>query len=404
MHDNKRKTTEGFIEEMKQIHGDKYDYSKVNYINNHEKICLICHEKNILGEEHGEFWITPTKITSRHDGCPKCRGMYKTTEEFVAEAKKVHGDKYDYSKSEYIGSHNKITVICPKHGEFSLTAKDHLNGNGCAKCKFEKIGERKRGTQESFLKKYHDKFGDEYDTSKVVYKKSDINICMVCHRKNALGEEHGEFWVKPGFMLKGGKCPKCQGRYKTTEIYVAEAKQVHGDKYDYSKTKFVDTHTKLCITCPEHGDFWQTPHSHLYGQGCPKCVMSHMENRICNILKENKIDYVYETNINGLLKRKSVDFYLPEHNTAIECQGGQHFYGGFNRNDVEKANAIHNKVLKRDIEKYKILKKNNITVLYFTNINDLPEDIFTNDKYNKIYSKDNFFTKEEILIGKIKGK
>ena len=130
--------------------------------------------------------------------------------------------------------------------------------------------------------------------------------------------------------------------------------------------------------------------------------MSHLENKIKRLLENNNIRYIYECNINDILKRKNVDFYLPEYNIAIECQGGQHFYGGFNRNNIEKANEIHNKVLKRDIEKFKILKEYNIEILYYTDINDLPNDIFTNKKYNGIYNENNFFTNIELLKQKIR--
>ena len=400
----KKKDTETIINEIKNIHGDKYDTSKVNYVNSKTKICLICHEKNILGEEHGEFWVVPSKITTRHDGCPKCSGHYQTTEEYIAKAELVHGNKYDHSKTVYEGSHKKLTVICPKHGEFQIIAKDHLNGQGCPKCKFEKIGDLKRDTQDSFLKKYYDKFKNDtiYDTSKVEYKKSNIKICLICHEKNILGEEHGEFWMAPNDLLSGGKCPKCYGRYQTTEEFIAKSRLIHEDKYIYSKTVYVNARTKVCIICPEHGEFWQLPYAHLCGQGCPKCVMSHLENKIKRLLENNNIRYIYECNINDILKRKNVDFYLPEYNIAIECQGGQHFYGGFNRNNIEKANEIHNKVLKRDIEKFKILKEYNIEILYYTDINDLPNDIFTNKKYNGIYNENNFFTNIELLKQKIR--
>ena len=57
----------------------------------------------------------------------------------------------------------------------------------------------------------------------------------------------------------------------TTEKFIEKARAVHGDTYDYSKTQYVRSMEKVCITCPEHGDFWQVPTSHLRGVGCPKC-------------------------------------------------------------------------------------------------------------------------------------
>lgn len=329
----------------------------------------------------------------------------RTTESFIEAMKQIHGNKYDYSKTEYINNLTKTCVICPKHGEFLITPKDHKRGNGCPKCKFEKLKQLKSDTQETFLKKYKNKYGGEmYDTSKVEYEKSNMKICLICHQKDKFGNEHGEFWMTPNSLLMGCKCPKCSKVYhQTTDEFIAEARHVHGDKYDYSKVEYVNAKTKVCIICPEHGEFWQLPYAHLKGQGCPKCSMSHMENNISQLLKENNIGFEYETNLNGLLKRMSIDFYIPAYNLAIECQGGQHFYSAFNRHDEEKACTIHKKVLERDIKKKDVLIKNNIKTLYYTDIKDLPSNVLTNTKYNGIYTENNLLTDKHELIQKIMG-
>ena len=129
----KKKTKEQFISEAVLIHGNKYDYSKFNYQNAHYKSIIIC-------PEHGEFWQTPHEHISGKQGCPKC-GIKKCTEihtsntqEFIEKAKQIHGDKYDYSKVEYINNHTKICIICPEHGEFWQIPNSHLNGHGCPIC------------------------------------------------------------------------------------------------------------------------------------------------------------------------------------------------------------------------------------------------------------------------------
>lgn len=186
-----------------------------------------------------------------------------------------------------------------------------------------------------------------------------------------------------------------------TKDFIERGQVTHKENYDFSKSNYINPKTKITIICPEHGEFWQTPCAHMQGQGCPQCKMSHLENKICRLLKDNNIIYEYESNINGILKRKTVDFYLPKINIAIECQGGQHFYGGFNRNDKEKANQIHYNVLRRDIQKKEVLDKNNIRVMYFTDITDLPTDIFTNTKYKGIYCENNFYINKNIIIEEI---
>jgi hypothetical protein len=380
---------EDIINKAREIHGDKYDYLEDSYVNMHTKMKIYCHK-------HGWFEQTPSKHIHSRQGCPKCRGMYKTTEEWVRLAMNVHGNKYDYSETVYGGSHKKVYIICSKHGGFWQIAKDHLAGEGCPKCKFEKISLLKKSNNEQFIEKARQIWGDRFDYSKVIYEKSNKKVCVIC-------PIHGEFWITPNSHLRGCGCPKCVGKNKTTDEIIQEFCKVHGDKYDYSKVKYIDAKTKVCIICHEHGEFWQLPYAHLVmRQGCPKCSMSHMENKIDRLLTENNIEHFYNTNINGLLKRQSVDFYIPEYNTAIECQGGQHFYPGFNRNDIKKAIQIHNNARVRDIKKNQKCKDNDIKLIYFTDIIDLPSDVFINKKYQGIYNETNLITDVEKLIQKIK--
>jgi len=105
----KNLTKEDFIKLAREKYGDKYDYSKVEYINQTTKVCIIC-------PEHGEFYVKPYYHIHVKSGCKKCKiheGAYKeTTEQFIEKAKKVHGDKYDYSKTVYLGSNNDVCIIC----------------------------------------------------------------------------------------------------------------------------------------------------------------------------------------------------------------------------------------------------------------------------------------------------
>ena len=78
--------------------------------------------------------------------------------------------------------------------------------------------------------------------------------------------------------MRGGNCPKCAGSYKlNTSEFIAKARLIHGDKYDYSKVEYKNYSTKVCIICREHGEFRQTPNNHLFGTGCPICPESNME-------------------------------------------------------------------------------------------------------------------------------
>ena len=125
----KKISKEEFINRSSSIHNNKYDYSKVNFINVRTKVCIIC-------PEHGEFWQTPAAHMSGQ-GCPKCqkRNYKYTTDEFINVLNTIFGNEYDYSKVKYINSQKKVCIICPEHGEFWQTPNQLLqNKCGCPKC------------------------------------------------------------------------------------------------------------------------------------------------------------------------------------------------------------------------------------------------------------------------------
>lgn len=121
------------------------------------------------------------------------------------------------------------------------------------------------------------------------------------------------------------------GRRKlTTEEFVKNAQEIHGDKYDYSKVNYIRNYQKVCIICPEHGEFNQEANSHLHGIGCPKCRQSHGEAIIRNIMEEYYVKYQnqYRINISKTINSSGysyIDFYLPDFNIFIEYNGIQHY-------------------------------------------------------------------------------
>ena len=353
----KRKTVENFIKEAKAVHGDKYDYSKVNYINARTKVCIIC-------PIHGEFWQIPNDHI-RGVGCPKCKNEFLknikrlTTSQFIEKAKEIHGDKYDYSKANYIDSKTKICIICPIHGEFWQIPNVHINGHGCPKC-----SHRYAYTTEEFIEKAKEIHGDKYDYSKVEYVNNKTKVCIIC-------PIHGEFWQKPDAHLQGQGCNLCQKPVHDTNSFVAEAKKVHGDKYDYSKVEYINNKIRVCIVCPKHGEFWQRPSTHISQKcGCPICKQSHLESETRDFLLKNNIQFVQQQMFNwlGLMR---LDFYLPQYNVAIECQGIQHFepiefWGG------QKA---YKGLIKRDKIKKELCEIHNIRVVYVNYDNKVDKEL-----------------------------
>jgi very-short-patch-repair endonuclease len=191
----------------------------------------------------------------------------KTTEQFIIDAFRVHGDKYDYSKVEYKGNKPKIIIICKEHGEFLQCPNNHLNGVNCPHC----VGGVRIDTAE-FIKRAKLVHGDKYDYSKVDYKSAHTKIIIGCSKC-------GDYEQKPNGHLSGQNCPKCRGFYKTNEQFIKEARQIHGDKYDYSKVDYKNSSTKIIIICKEHGEIEQVPSSHLSGQGCYKCANNMLKTR-----------------------------------------------------------------------------------------------------------------------------
>ena len=200
---SRRKTTENFVSEVRKIHGDKYDYSKVNYINNKTDVCIICHEKDENGVEHGEFWQNP-QVHIKGFGCSKCSGKHNyTNSEFIEKANIVHGGRYTYTKTMYKSAYRKVVITCPIHGDFIATPNDHLNNkSGCPLCAKELIINKKSSNTNEFIEKSIKVHGNKYDYSKVNYINAHAKVCIIC-------QKHGEFYQTPNDHLNGKGCAYC---------------------------------------------------------------------------------------------------------------------------------------------------------------------------------------------------
>jgi len=186
------------------------------------------------------------------------------SELFIERAKVVHGDKYDYSKVEYVNTNKKVIIICPIHGDFEQIPKSHYKGHGCKKCANNNLSIMKTSNNEEFIKKAIQKHGDTYNYSKINYIHGRTKVIIIC-------PIHGDFNQTPNDHLNGG-CLKCGGKNcSNTEEFIKKVKQIHGDKYNYSKVNYVNANNNIIIICSIHGEFEQSPHSHLSGSGCNKC-------------------------------------------------------------------------------------------------------------------------------------
>lgn len=371
---DRKMSLDEFVTRAKQVHGDKYDYSKVEYINCDTNVCIIC-------PEHGEFWQTPYKHIHEKNGCPKCAGNVNySTEEYIEKASKKHNNKYDYSKTNYINAYTKICIICSEHGEFWQTPSSHLTGAGCPKCK------GKNKTTEDFINEAIEIHGNKYDFSLVEYNGAFNPIRVIC-------KKHGEFITTPHSILDGSGCMLCghdaskEKQKLSKEQFIERAKKVHGDKYDYSKVEYINAKTPVCITCLKHGDFYITPNRHtsIGKTGCPKCTESQLETSIRVFCETNNINFIQQKSFQWLGLQR-LDFYLPDYNIAIECQGIYHFEPHYTSTADNAEKNLLNQI-KRDELKKLLLSENEVKVFYY-----VPENLIKYTSISKIYTKENLFS------------
>lgn len=307
----------------------------------------------------------------------------KTTKEFIENAFKIHGNKYDYSLVKYLKNNIKVKIICPLHGIFEQRPANHINiSHGCPKCSTKKNSKLRRKTTEKFIEDAIKIHSDKYDYSLVDYKNNYIKVKIIC-------KKHGIFKQRPNNHLNSGGCPKCAGKNLITKNITEKFKEVHGDKYDYSLVEYNNSHKKIKIKCTKHGIFEQTSDNHLNGRGCPKCAgrnlitkdiiekfeeihgdkyvysnvnyknskvkveiicpvhgvfeqtsINHLsgrgcpvcrisggENKIIKTLNEFSIKYDFQKTFDGCKYKQLLqfDFYLPEFNVCIEYDGKQHY-------------------------------------------------------------------------------
>jgi len=314
----KKLTTDEFIEKAIALHGNKYDYSDVHYINSHSVVNIFC-------KQCGRYFQQTPNGHLNGRGCTFCNATHKkTTEEFIGDAQKIHGDKYDYSKVDYINNETKVLVICKECGaEFFQKPSNHLNGQGCPKCGVKKRVLNNTYTKDEILAKAKEIYDNRFDYSKFIYNgisEKGLIKCNTCGREfNQSMNEH---------INQHHGCPFCgkanllNSRKITTEEFVEKAKKIHGNTYDYSLVKYVNYDTEVEIICPKHGVFMQTPDAHLQGKGCQKCGvrLSKNEDEIANFIREvDGVEIVQQERT--LIKPYEIDIYVPDKKIGIEFNG-----------------------------------------------------------------------------------
>ncbi len=288
-----------FIFRSKKVHGSKYDYSLVNYINNKTKVKIIC-------PIHGIFEQSPLHHMNGVS-CAACKNVKrKSTEQFIKEARKIHNNKYNYSKTVYINANTKVEIICPIHGSFKQIARLHLISSGCIFCAVHSLSNK-----EDFIKKAKIIHENKYNYSKVNYNKSNIKIEIIC-------PVHGKFFQNPNNHLSGQGCPKCnisKGENKIKRILdnynISYIREYIFEKLPRKKFDFYLEKQNTCIEYDGEHHFKEIK----YWGGKEKLDYTKNNDKIKNeFCKENginliRIPYTEFNDIDSILDRKRIMWY-----------------------------------------------------------------------------------------------
>jgi len=367
----KSKNSKTFVGDARKVHGKRYDYSKAVYEGWIKPICVIC-------PLHGEFWPTPQNHIKLKSRCPKCAkitsslGVIKKHEkDFVKKAKQIHGDKYDYIKTRYVGVFEPVSIICKEHGVFRQIPAVHLRGGGCRKCGKDRLRHLFSLTNKEFLHRTEKLHGNKYEyleryknnqtpirircPKHGVFKQAPISHlkamgCPACsferagflsrltHREflkkvkrvhpaysfpddyiTAIKKirtrcpKHGIFRMTPNALLRGHGCQKCDDEKSADRIrlthqeFLQRCRKVHAGKYSYPE-EYKGGQIKIRIKCPRHGLFSQEPSNHLMGNGCPICFDSSGERKVSRALESLKVRYVRQKMFPDLVHKKQLRF------------------------------------------------------------------------------------------------
>ncbi len=259
---SKKFTKEEFVIKANLIHKNKYNYSKVNYINSSTKIIIIC-------IKHGEFVQEPHGHLKGNE-CPDCTGNRKITNKiFIERSNKIHNYKYIYNKTEYKNNRTNVIITCPEHGDFKQIAYSHMNGIKCPFC--AGVGKLNNNT---FIEKSNKVHYNRYIYEKINYINNRTKVIIIC-------KEHGEFTQEPlvHIYCEAG-CPKCNPSSSNIELKWLDNLNIPNDKYRQYKLKIgnklimVDAYDPNTNTIYEfYGDYWH---------GNPKKYESEIFNKSTN--------------------------------------------------------------------------------------------------------------------------
>lgn len=271
----------------------------------------------VICPDHGPFFPKPNNHVANRSGCPRCTHCPPTSlDTFLARARAVHGERYDYSRVVYTTVQTHVEIICPEHGPFWQIPLSHTQGRGCQQCGAKQCVRRKDTAW--FIERAQSVHGERYNYGQVNYRRAQEKVTIGCPR-------HGLFEQVASYHLAGNGCPACAGvKPLTQEEFVRRAQAVHGDRYDYSHVNYSGMHSKVTVICRDHGPFQSLAKDHYAkGCGCPACAressVSDLEQEIADWLTGLGLQVVH--NDLRTLRGFEVDLLVPERRLGIEVNG-----------------------------------------------------------------------------------
>jgi hypothetical protein len=386
-----RKDKDDFVNKSNEIHNNKYSYDKVpDTFGVRSKVTITC-------PIHGDF----EQVAFSHKrgcGCPYCKGKNGVDNEkgYSIREKKIkdkifkdfgHKVKLIYLPRTLEGE--KIILNCDIHGPIKKNMDEIFRGRSCGKCQITKTNKKRtKDVVNKLLETRGDKF--EYlNLPDVIFKETSLNIKC---------KEHDYSFNMKLYLhesAKYGGCIYCLEKYKEVNRYDREEvinkfRETHGDLYCYDNVIYEGSDTKVIITCLKHGDFPQTPSSHVRGSGCPSCKHSTGEKMIQKLLTDMDLKYKTQKTFYGCVGPNSnvlltFDLYVPEFHTCIEFDGYQHFTPVQKWGGEETFKGIQ----MRDNVKNGYCKDNDIDLIRIPYTMDKLDIVNTlNQKFNKNHTVD----------------
>ena len=260
-----------------------------------------------------------------------------TTQQFIQKSIKIHGDLYDYSKTNYTSSVKKVIIICKIHGEFLQLPLNHYR-HKCFKCGYEECNKtnkiKKEKSKNEFEKKANIIHKNIYDYKKSIYENAKTKLIVIC-------KIHGEFLISPNHHLSGKGCVKCgiirskNFKIKNYNEYYTKFIELYKEKNDYSLVEWKGSSSYIIVICKKHGNFNILPYEHIKGKDCPKCV-NQFSKVSMDWLKYMEIKYLvkiqHANNLGEFIipgTRYKADGYAKNINTVFE------FYGDFWHGNIQ---------------------------------------------------------------------